>query len=237
MRTFFRAFKRAADRLDKTAGFDAPAGTRPYRSVGDVIGESKLVLDGLDEAVGFAQRGTYAVGSTLRDIDGNGEDATRLADRFATQVNKNETRVDMSDGTRLADVITDMASYVANGSTDVLLSSSNPPPWLEHKSREQRVIILAEVRRVIDIIGGIAVINTYATDMFERTTAEMWRIRRKVTEPDRKVVMEGFVDALTGVTRDGMITASVKGRNQLLSLIDTHFTPEQQRGILARIFG
>ena len=31
MSTFLRAFKRAADRLDKTADFSAPPGTEPFR--------------------------------------------------------------------------------------------------------------------------------------------------------------------------------------------------------------
>jgi len=59
MSNFFKAIKRAADRLDKTAGFDAPYGTRPYRSVGDAVGEAKSILDALDEDAGLTSKGSY----------------------------------------------------------------------------------------------------------------------------------------------------------------------------------
>jgi len=54
MGTFLRSLKRAADRLDRTVGWDAPPGTRPYASVGDALSEVKRVLDALDEAAGLS---------------------------------------------------------------------------------------------------------------------------------------------------------------------------------------
>jgi len=93
MSNFLRAIRYAARRLDKTFGFNAPYGTQPYRSLRDVGGETKHILDSLDEDAGLRGHGTHAdivrsIRRTQQEADGISHEHIEVMHEFEKYLHK-----------------------------------------------------------------------------------------------------------------------------------------------------